>query len=115
MVGLRCLDHRRIASKDHTASTTANGHVPASAAYKAEAAHAAAKTRVHQVERCSKAYEISITVTAAAPNVVSRFIDSSLQLEVAHSGEANFQRERIKHRVRERHLTVEDPIQTGAG
>jgi len=70
----RTSHQRRKATNAHTPSTTPNGQVPASHPYREEAPQAIAKTRIHQEERFSKAYEISMTVTAHAPKSVSEFI-----------------------------------------
>lgn len=62
---------RRRATADQTASTTMKGHVLASAAYSAEAAHAAAKTRIQPGDLLSRAYETTMVDTANVPNRVS--------------------------------------------
>ncbi len=57
------------------------GQVPASQPYVEDAAQARAKTSTHQFARASKAYEISITVTAQAPNTVNASMNPISYLE----------------------------------
>jgi len=73
-IDLRTSHHLRRATIAHTPSTTPNGQVPASQPYKEEAPQAIAKTSTHQGERFSRAYDISMIVTAHAPKKVSELI-----------------------------------------